>query len=221
VHGDLAKASHLLIYVPGMGSDLWDFDQLDRTRTEVIRSRASALVKGTEVTTITWLGYDAPLNLDVVGAVHEELASSGSAALSRFVLEMVGFAPPDVHVTVIAHSYGSVLAGLAARDYGLAVHELVVLGSPGMGVDRADELRLMPGGRVWAAQARDDPVTWVPKLEDCHLHLHGPSPTAASFGARVFAVAGTGHSSYFDDQQSLNALAAITVGRFPDAKAAN
>lgn len=217
VNGHLPDAKHLAVYVPGMGTDLWDFDRLVRTRTEVIRSRALAIAEGGEVTTITWLGYDPPRDLDVVGGAQEELARVGSAALSRFLHVMVDFAPPGVHVTVLAHSYGSVLAGLAARDYGLAAHELVVLGSPGLGVESADQLMLMPGGRVWAAQAHDDPVTWVPRLEDHPLHLHGPSPTAARFGAHVFPVAGRGHTSYFEDEQSLSTLAGIVVDRFPDA----
>jgi hypothetical protein len=217
VEGRLAEARHLVVYVPGMGTDLWDFDRLVETRTEVVRARAGAIAEGAEVTTITWLGYDPPRDLDVIGAAHEALARVGSAALSRFLRQMVDLARPGVHVTVLAHSYGSVLAGLAARDYGLATHELVVLGSPGMGVETAGQLRLMPGGRVWAAQAHDDPVTWVPRLEDVHLHLHGRSPTAASFGARVFPVSGTGHSSYFADEECLSALAAIIVGRSPTA----
>jgi hypothetical protein len=217
VNGHLAEAKHLAVYVPGMGTDVWDFDQLVMTRTEVVRARAAAISDGAEVTTITWLGYDPPRDLDVVGAAHEVLARVGGAALSRFLRDMVDLAPTDVHVTVIAHSYGSVLAGVAARDHGLAAHELVVLGSPGMGVETADQLMLMPGGRLWAAQAHDDPVTWVPRLEDVHLHLHGPSPTAAGFGAHVFQVAGTGHSSYFVDTQSLSALAGIVVARYPNA----
>ena len=220
VSGQLPEAKHLAVVVPGMGTELWDLDHIVRTRSELIRSRALSMAEGAEVVTITWLGYDAPRDLDLVGAAREELARAGSVALSRFLAEMVDFAPPDVHVTVLAHSYGSVLAGLAARDHGLAAHELVVLGSPGLGVETADELTLMPGGRVWAAQARDDPVTWVPRLEDHPVHLHGPSPTAAEFGAFVFPVSGTGHSSYFEDEGSLEALAAITVGRIPDARVA-
>jgi hypothetical protein len=219
VNGHLPEAKHLAVYVPGMRTGLWDFDRLVTTRTEVLRARALADADTGEVTTITWLGYDPPRDLDVIGAAQEELARAGSAALSQFMRELVDFAPPGVHVTVLAHSYGSVVAGLAARDYGLAAHELVVLGSPGMGVETADQLRLMAGGRVWAAQAHDDPVTWVPRLEDHHLHLHGPSPTAPHFGAHVFPVSGTGHASYFEDEQCLSALAAIVLGRFPEGQA--
>lgn len=222
VDGDLTNAKHLAVYVPGMGTDIWDFDHLAKTRTANVRSRAMALASppDAEIVTITWLGYDPPRDLDVVGAAHEELARSGGEALSKFLRDMVAFAPPGVHVTVLAHSYGSVLAGLAARDYGLAADELVVLGSPGLGVKSADQLKLLPGGRVWAAQAHDDPVAWVPKLEDHHLHLHGPSPTGPSFGATVFAVSGTGHSSYFQDEQALVALAAITVNRITEGQPA-
>lgn len=216
VSGHLPDAAHLAVYVPGMGTDLRDFDRLVTTRSEVVRSKALARAEGAEVATITWLGYDPPRDLDLLAAAQEDLARVGAAALNRFLRDMIELAPPGVHVTVLAHSYGSVVAGLAAKDAGLAAHELVVLGSPGLGVDTADQLMLMPGGRVWAAQAHDDPVTWVPTLEDRPVHLHGPSPTAREFGAHVFPVSGIGHSSYFEDEQSLSSIAAIVVGRFED-----
>lgn len=215
ITGSASVARHLFVYVPGMGSDIWDFDDLVTRRTEVVLARASEVVGQGEVAAITWLGYDAPEPFDVLGAAHEALARRGAAALAQFLRDTVAKCRTDVHVTVLAHSYGSVVAGIAAREYGLDAHELVVLGSPGLGVDTADRLRLFPGGHVWAAQAHDDPVTWVPALEDCHLHLHGPSPTASEFGARVFAVTGTGHSSYFVDDVSLRALAEIIVGKDP------
>jgi pimeloyl-ACP methyl ester carboxylesterase len=218
VGGDLQGAKHLVVYVPGMGTDLWEFDRLVKPRTEVVRSRAETL--DAEVAAISWLGYDTPRQLDVVGAVHEELASAGGAALSQFLREMVGFAPPGVHVTVVAHSYGSVVAGLAARDHGLAAHELVVLGSPGLGVETANQLSLMPGGRVWAAHAHADPVVWLTRLEDHPVHIHGPSPTEPRFGAHVFPVSATGHTGYFEDEQCVSTLAAIAVGRGPDEIAA-
>ena len=44
------------------------------------------------------------------------------------------------HVTVVGHSYGSVVLGRALRDQGLEVTDAVAVGSPGMGVDDAGDL---------------------------------------------------------------------------------
>ena len=44
---------------------------------------------------------------------------------------------PAAPVTLIGHSYGSVVIGLAARSLGPRVTDIVAIGSPGMGVDRA------------------------------------------------------------------------------------
>ena len=85
VTGDLPKAKHLVVYVPGMGTELWEFDRIVKPRTEVVRSRASVIADGAEVAAISWLGYEPPRQLDVVGAVEEELARAGSAALSQFL----------------------------------------------------------------------------------------------------------------------------------------
>lgn len=214
VTGNLTEAGHLMVFVPGMGTDLADFDRVVQRRTEVVRTRAQSIAGDVEVAAVTWLGYDAPRDLDIVGAAREEIARQGSDDLSEFLTEIVRFAPRDVHVTVAAHSYGSVLAGLAAKHNGLDADDLIVLGSPGLGVETADELKLRPNGRVWAARAHDDIVTWVPMLEDRPLHLHGPAPTEPEFGARVLTVKGGGHSSYFKDPESVDALGAIVAGNF-------
>jgi len=55
-------------------------------------------------------------------------------------------------VTLIGHSYGSVVTGLAAPGLSRNVHDIVALGSPGMGVSRAADLHT--GARIWAGTAR-------------------------------------------------------------------
>ena len=72
----------------------------------------------------------------------------------------------------------------------------------------------MPNGCAWAARAHDDLVTWVPKLEDHPEHLHRAPPTAPPFGARVFKVSDTGHSSYFVDDKSLKRWPPSPQGAF-------
>jgi len=160
------------------------------------------------------LGYTAPGSLDVVDAAVEHLALQGAAALSAFVSEVASYAP-HAHRSVVAHSYGSVVAGLAARHHGLPVDDLVVLGSPGLGVANARDLRLNAGGKVWAVRARRDPVTSVPRLQHGPVRFHGASPYDDSFGSRVIAIDDEGHSSYLNDDDAVEVIARIVVGEDP------
>ena len=76
-------------------------------------------------------------------------------------------------LTLVGHSYGStvigygVLAGAPARD-------VVVLGSPGMGVERESDLHLPDGGHVYAERAPQDPVS--------NLEAFGNDPSMPTFG---------------------------------------
>jgi pimeloyl-ACP methyl ester carboxylesterase len=148
----------------------------------------------------------------------------------------------DVHLTLVGHSYGSLVAGLAAAE-GIPVDELVFVGSPGTGLDDAADARLVPGATVWAGLAGCDPIgigvdprpqdfgdvplspigRWLRDLfgsgDQAAEHLwHGRNPVHDSFGAVEFRTDGAaGHSSYFDaGTASLANLAAITTGREVD-----
>src|SRR5439155_7923829 len=81
------------------------------------------------------------------------------------------------HVTVVGHSYGSLVAARAAGVQPGAVDELVVLGSPGVGADRAADVPV-PDGHLWVGAASGDPVSRV--------SWFGADPAAAAFGGRRF-----------------------------------
>jgi Alpha/beta hydrolase len=72
----------------------------------------------------------------------------------------------DPHVTAIGHSYGSRLVGAATqRGDGIpGADDIVLLGSPGTGVDRAEQLGV---GRdhVFVGAADNDPVTHLPSKQ--------------------------------------------------------
>ena len=63
--------------------------------------------------------------------------------------------------TLLAHRYGSVLAGHAAKQ-GLAADDLVLLGSPGVDADHAGDLASIPKGHAWVVRAPDDPIRLPP-----------------------------------------------------------
>lgn len=234
VFGDLDGARRIAVVVPGMANDLGNFSEGDGGFRADARDLYEA-TSGNEVATIAWLGYDSP---DNVGATARNSADEGAPALQRF---LGGIDPgEDCAITVIAHSYGSVLAGTAAR-IGLDANDLVFVGSPGTTLASASDAVLRPGGRVWVALAERDPIAlginrselppwWVPPvlwlpwmgvdlLNDGAEELwHGPNPASDEFGAYRIATGGsTGHSGYFE-AGSLENLARIVEGLYADVE---
>ena len=95
-------------------------------------------------------------------------------------------------MTLIGHSYGAIVVGLAAPQLP-EVHDLVALGAPGMGAGRAADLG---GARVWAALAagRLDPADPAGAVVRPGARAGGRQP---DFGARRLPTAGVaGHDFY-------------------------
>ncbi|MER8047355.1 alpha/beta hydrolase [Streptomyces sp. NPDC094032] len=200
VFGDLARAAHVAVIVPGSDIDAGNLGPLSR--------KADALLAATggRTAVVAWAGYTTPVGVGLDAATGD-LAEAGAARLTRFTegLTAVGAAEPSV----FCHSYGSVVCGLAAR--GLKAKDLVVLGSPGMRADNAAALGT--SARVWAAKDPTDWIDRVPFVEVAGLG-HGTDPTAPEFGARVIdAGDALGHDGYFaPGTTSLRTFAAITEG---------
>jgi hypothetical protein len=219
VVGDLATADRIAVIVPGVGTRLDNFDR--DTAATVRRSpswQAHQLLNQihsadptARVAVIAWLGYDPPEGIGRE-AIREERAVAGAKALDRFVAGLTAYRPAAA-LTVVGHSYGSVVAGLAAHAFGPQVHDVVAIGSPGMGVDRAGDLRT--AARVWAGSAAGD---WTRNLPGIQLFGagHGTLPVAAAFGARVLPTTGVfEHDGYFvPGTGSLRAMAGIALGVF-------
>ena len=115
-------------------------------------------------------------------------------------------------ITVLGHSYGSVVVGEAAsHGDGLAVDDVITAGSPGMSVNTAWDLHLDPR-HVWAGGAADDPMTGGPGSIP---GVHDNEPTDQDFGANRYHVDTSGHSGYWEpDSVSLRNQAAVVVGQY-------
>ncbi|NUT50071.1 MAG: hypothetical protein HOV94_22585 [Saccharothrix sp.] len=195
VDGDLSRAAHVVVVVPG--SDV-DGDRFDATVGRMARDLHAAVGRD-DVAVIAWLGYRTPSGLGV-DAAGGRLARAGAVALDEYVRTLPG------HVRLMCHSYGSVVCGLAR----LPVDDVVFLGSPGVRVDEVGS-----GARVWAARGGRDWTRWVPSVRLGDLG-HGPDPVDPAFGARVFDVGDIAHDEYFrEGTASLRALARIAVGEAP------
>jgi len=231
--GDPDHADRVFTYVPGMTSGLDDAPG-ELGRAGRVLGRCADLAPGERSAAVLWLDYDAPDFLHE--AVTTGQARDAGPALHRFQegLRATHDGPP-ARQTVLGHSYGSLVVGTAARDHGLAADALVFVGSPGVGVGHAAELRV-PAGEVWASTAPDDVIRLArPPDElarralvgtaplaaalgwpghDGHELWFGRDPSTARFGGRVFPSGRNGHTGYWDaDNPALDGMARIVLGR--------
>jgi len=95
-------------------------------------------------------------------------------------------------VTLLGHSYGSMVVGLAAPHLP-EVHDLVTLGSPGMGAGHAADLG---GATVWSALAPHDWIRRIPQLRVLGVGL-GKRPTSPGFGAHLLPTDGVAGHDYY------------------------
>ncbi|MCE3034086.1 alpha/beta hydrolase [Streptomyces sp. CMSTAAHL-2] len=217
-NGNPDTADHQAVYVPGTGSELGNIGGGIDRMTKVWHA-ASDEADGKSVSTITWLGYDAP---DSVwkDAPFEHYAYDGAPAFDKFLdgLDTSHTGDTDPHRTVIAHSYGTTLVGAAAQKGHVSADDLVFAGSPGVKVSDADELDV-PKGHVWNEEADGDVVP------DIGRWGHGGDgfiiPSDPHFGANQMTTDTEGHSGYWDEtshgpSQSLKNQALVVVGKGDD-----
>jgi hypothetical protein len=213
--GNPDHAAHTALLVPGTNTELSDVPG-QVARANDIRNAADIMTSQPgDVSVVAWLGYNAPeINNSVL---MWDRAIDGAPALDAFVNGLnVSHDSAPSHVTALAHSYGSTLVGEAARvGDGLAVSDIVVVGSPGMHVGSVGDLQLDPR-HVWAGAAPDDAISgWAGSTPG----VHGSEPSDSTFGANVLHVDTSGHGGYWQPGSiSLNNQAAIIVGDYEQVK---
>lgn len=180
--GNPDTARNVSAYVPGLNTSLDE----DFARNDLKRARDTAIgaqQHDPSSAGIVWLGYDAPQSLDGFDSfdvMGDERAVKGGSAFNQF---MGGLSATneneDPHMTAIGHSYGSRTVGAATQQGGgiPGVDDIVLVGSPGVGVDRAEDLGVGKD-HVFVGAAENDIVT---KL---------PSKRQSAVGAVAWAVAG-------------------------------
>ncbi|WP_175409971.1 alpha/beta hydrolase [Streptomyces sp. TRM64462] len=173
--GNPDTSKNVAAYVPGLGTALDE----DFARNDVKRAHDTAVgarERDPSSAAIVWLGYDPPQlggvdaetllsNTEVMSA---ERAEKGAPAYNSF---MSGLAATndhgDPHLTAIGHSYGSRLVGAATQEPGgiPGADDIVLLGSPGVGVDKAEDLGVGKD-HVFVGAADNDPVTMLPSKKE-------------------------------------------------------
>ena len=199
-------ASVVVVLVPGVGTDITDRGRLRASADGVWATVAAVHERdrgSPDVAVVSWLGYDPPDH--VWGGLQRAPAVAGARRLVDDVAELR--AGGATRVVVVGHSYGAVLASRAGAA-GMQADELVLLGSPGLGVDHAEQIRLRSGARMWAAAAPGDLVTWLARAG----LVHGPDPLAV---ARRLPMSRRGHGAYLEDPVLLAALGVVAGGGDP------
>ncbi|TYC66269.1 hypothetical protein EH183_43250 [Streptomyces sp. CB01881] len=208
--GNPDKATHTSVFVPGTNTDFNGVPgQIDRIRQ--LQATAKGFANpGETVSVISYLGYDTPESLPE--AANPQRGKDGADDMRRFSNGLrVAHGEPKTHLSYIAHSYGTYAVGVAASGGdGLHADDIVTLGSPGMGVDNADQLHINPD-HVWISEAEDDPTRLVGG------YTLGPGPHIIGFGGNNLYTDTSGHGGYWDENtDSLRNQGKIIVNKPPE-----
>ena len=213
--GNPDTADNVAVYVPGTSSDIATIG-VDLDRMDAMGADAANADPNATTASILWLGYDAP-NV-VTDASDIAYADHAGADLDRFTdgLRATHEGTPS-NTTLIGHSYGTTVIGTAARDHGLDVNNMIMVASPGVGVDNAAALGI-PADHVWATRADSDPIGMAKDPSDAAWSLipavagyrfltgydtdllFGADPSGEDFGGHSFSSGlSSGHTGYWDE----------------------
>ncbi|MGP3971179.1 alpha/beta hydrolase [Streptomyces sp. 6N223] len=222
VFGNLETAERITVVVPGVKSDVINFERTvghytaPQGMAEALYEEQRAFQPDESTAVIAWADYDAPQGVSM-SAATAYMAADGAERLAETVAALPGGG--EVPVTLVCHSYGSVVCGVAADELPRRVTDIAVAGSPGMRASDVDDLDTL--ARVWAMRAEDDWIGDVPHVEIGPIGL-GEDPADESFGAGLLdAGDAEGHDGYFvPGTASLENLALVAAGEVNDVTCA-
>lgn len=185
--GDIDTADHVSVFVPGTRTNVPEsLAGYDEQMQRLQKTAARTLPPGETVAVVSWLGYEAPqlhadtrapfeLLADDDRVIADGAATRGAPALSRFLNGIDSARPTHPHLSLVGHSYGTLVASLAAQQ-GTGVDEVVMLGSPGAEVTHADQWGTRTG-HAYHLGYRDDPVDQLAQPEKIVDPVTGRIPT--------------------------------------------
>lgn len=206
--GDVGTAPHVAVVVPGVG---------DGTNLcgDWIPGAKNLYETAEVAAVILWKGYDNPAGLlaAAAGSIEcNDVLVTAATDLTEFVGQLS--LRHDQTLTVVAHSFGSIVTGAALADCGLECTDVVVAGSPGMTVDELRQLHV-DQSHFFTEQAPGDAVA--------ELGIFGSSPTSPTFGGRRLSTNAPdhalvhAHSEYFEPgSEALQNTVDVVLGRYAD-----
>ncbi|WP_030761465.1 alpha/beta hydrolase [Streptomyces sp. NRRL F-2664] len=232
-NGNPDTAAHTAVFVPGTYTSIVKTEDYIHHMSELWKE-TNAQAEGRQVSTITWIGYDAPQSI-VPEAMKKHYAEDAAPDLNRFMagLENLQGGDDKSHTTIIGHSYGSTVLGAASNAGDLRADDMIAVGSPGMLVGHARELDAGEG-HVWSqsAGALDDQVPaggkfaglgggnkWWKEMLPFGSVWGQNVPSDEDFGANIMANDSNSHTDYWRDHSlSIRNQASVVAGRYDDVQ---
>ncbi|MGJ0183607.1 alpha/beta hydrolase [Corynebacterium glyciniphilum] len=175
VVGDIRTADKITTLVSGVGSSA--------DGALAGSAGGAGRIAGAGHAVIAWHGYSAPRT--VGHGMNPAYAGAGAPALRSVQSALRDQSADGTELQIVAHSYGTTLVGAAAQDPSapLDADTIHLLGSPGTGMRRADQMH------VDALDGQAEIHTWrapgdlIGATTGTFGGVHGVDPTSASFGA--------------------------------------
>lgn len=212
VFGDVVTADHIAVLVPGNGHHLGNYftsteAHSPRSRGQLLLRTMQEIAPESRSAVVVWLGYHSPPEW------YNAITNGPAYAGARDLAALTHYLPRAAHLTLVGHSYGSTVAGLALAS--ARAEDCVALGSPGMGVVHRSELGSRT--RLWAAYGETDRIRLVPQVRLGRLGL-GRGPLHPELGATRFGTGDIpGHCGYYTEgSESLLNIARIALGRYEE-----
>ncbi|WP_306215275.1 putative Ig domain-containing protein [Actinoplanes sp. RD1] len=238
-------SDNVISYVPGTYAGLGTGLATDIRRADIMARDSGAEDPSKTTAALAWLGYDAPQSV-LPAAATDGYADTAAPDLRRFQQGLRAAHQNGAgHLVLLGHSYGTTVVGHTARE-SVEADDIVLVASPGVGVDNTNDLRATTGGgapaKFWATTAKCDIIgqaadVW--RLESSAADfvyrgadvwkslINGTNPVHPAFGAQVFrsddGICSTlmgptdTHSAYWDEgNQARKGFAQIAVGEVPE-----
>jgi uncharacterized protein YukE/pimeloyl-ACP methyl ester carboxylesterase len=229
--GNVDTAKHVSVYVPGTGAVTYNkpnegndlptyIEQAGWLKSDTEKVLEQAGKKNETVATVVWMGYEPPANVAQAASPH--YADDNAPELASFINGIDSARDTDPHLTVLGHSYGSLVASEALQR-GTAADDVVFMGSPGLETNpwqfydnvSPSDLNLSEG-HVFVEHATNDPVanlgrygSVIPSALPGFIDLSTNSESTP-LGPRNES---TGHSRYsFVDTTALYNQAVVVAG---------
>ncbi|MFC9086336.1 alpha/beta hydrolase [Nocardiopsis dassonvillei] len=216
--GNPDHADNVSTLVPGMLNDMGSMAD-DVVRSEAIYGEMRENRPDEDHASIVWMGYDAPLG----GGFDPEQSAERLAAFQDGLRATHRGDEPS-HNTVMGHSFGAFVAGAADNPDiggGLDADSLVLLGGPGASVDNITELSTDTDD-VHVVQGDDDWIRYLDQSGALGEHygtppdndefFENPDNPDETLGHRLDPEEKTGHSGYFEDEETLDYLGDVATG---------
>jgi len=188
--GNIDTADHIAVLVPGFSSAVTNYLPIIVGNADLVQNAAGealwAAGDPANVATLAWIGYEAPLSADVLFDADAHRGADQLTATVNGIHNSRATTGADPHITIVGHSYGSLVAGHAIANQGALADDVVFIGSPGVGAQTAEGLG-WSGDHVYVGSASGDVVG--------ESGFFSRRPDSDYFGATQFQTDGGPHTA--------------------------